>query len=163
MWASIKKFVECLNHNNIFPPIEGSHCPACLQRIDSTTATRLLSFEDYLHNEFHKDAKTALDMWNKSLVKIKELNFSTEPYKAILDEIQGKDERLGLLFYELIDHLSKRAEKILKGDPPFDFFDLNLEPLTRLNSHIKKLEEYENTLLDDIKKAQVISLKNKKF
>ncbi len=163
MWASIKKFVECLNHNNIFPPIEGSHCPACLQRIDSTTATRLLSFEDYLHNEFHKDAKTALDMWNKSLVKIKELNFSTEPYKAILDEIQGKDERLGLLFYELIDHLSKRAEKILKGDPPFDFFDLNLEPLTRLNSYIKKLEEYENTLLDDIKKAQVISFKKQKI
>lgn len=162
MWGSIKKFVECLNHNN-FPPIEGSHCPVCLQRIDGTTATRLLSFEDYLHNEFHQDAKTALDMWNKSLIKIKELNFATEPYKAILDEIQEKDERLGLLFYELIDHLNKRAEKILKDAPIFDFSDLNLEPLIRLNTHIQKLEEFENTLLDDIKKAQAISLKKQRI
>jgi ABC-type proline/glycine betaine transport system ATPase subunit len=163
MWASIKKFVECLNHNNIFPPIEGSHCPTCLQIIDNTTATRLLSFEDYLHNEFHKDASNALDKWNISLLKIKELNFSTEPYKAILDEIQGKDERLGLLFYELIDHLSKRVEKILKNEPIFDFSELNLEPLTRLNNHIQRLEEYENTLSDDTKKAQVISLKKQKI
>lgn len=163
MWTSIKKFVECLNHNNTFPPIEGDHCPTCLQVIDNTTATRLLSFEEYLQNELQKEANKALDNWNVFLLRIRKLNFSTAPYEAILGEIKAKDEHLGLLFYELIDHISVRAKNILKDEPIFDFDDLNLEPLTRLNNHIEKLEEREKTVLDDAKKAQVISLKKQKI
>ena len=163
MWKSIKKFVECLSHNNIFPPIEGNHCPTCLQVIDNTTAERLLSFDEYLQNELQKEANTALENWNASVIKIKKLSFSTAPYEAILSEIKGKDEHLGLLFYELIDQLNERAKKILKDEPIFDFDDLNLESLTRLNNHIQKLEELEKTVLDDAKKTQAISLKKQKI
>lgn len=163
MWKSVKNFVECLNHNNTFPLLEGNHCPTCLQVVDNTTAARLLSFDEYLQNELQKEAKTALENWNASVIKIKKLSFSTVPYEAILNEIKEKDQDLGLLFYDLIDQLNERAKNILKDAPIFDFDDLNLESLTRLNNHIQKLEQLEKTVLNDASKVQAILLKKQKI
>lgn len=161
MWKSVKNFIECLNNN--FPLLEGDHCPTCLQVVDHATAARLLTFDEYLQNELQKEAAIALDNWNAVLKKIKKLNFSKTPYEAILNDIKSKDGAFSLLLYNLIDQLNERAKSILKDIPSFDFDDINLESLTRLNTHILKLEELEKTVLNDDIKIKSILLKKQRI
>lgn len=143
----------------IVPPQEGDHCPTCLQEVNGSTASRLVSFDEYLHSSLQKDADIAVKAWKAELQKVKRLNLSTVPYDAILNEIKEKDEELGKQFDSLLQQLNLRIKALLKDEPEFIECELEIDALTRLNSLIAKLEEIENAVLDDEKKAATIKLK----
>lgn len=163
MWNAVKNFIENLDQDKKFPLLEGDHCPTCLQVIDNTAASRLASFDAYLQNELQKDAASSLINWNKILKKIRDLSFSTVPYDAVLNEIKEKDQELYILFTSLITKLKEKAENILLDIPVFDIEDLKLEALTRLNTHISKLEEIEKSVLDDETKEKTVLIKTQRI
>ncbi|CDT85917.1 AAA family ATPase [Vibrio coralliirubri] len=163
MWNAVKSFFENGEQDQVFPPQEGTNCPTCLQTIDDTTALRLKSFTNYLSSELQKEADTALKNWNTELKNIKDLNFSTNPYDAILNEIREKNIELGAQFDTLLLALKSRAESLAKVTPEFDLHELNTVALIQLTSHLEKLEVLESSVLNDETKALTIKKKQQRI
>lgn len=159
MWQAAKNFIQSIEQSKSFPPREGEHCPTCLQKVDRVTASRLVSFDDYLRNLLQRDADIASKAWDTERTKVKGLSLSTVPYDAILNEIKEKDEELGKQFDSLIQQLNSRVTAILKDEPEFIECELEVDALTKLNALIAKLDEAEKSVLDDEKKAATIKLK----
>lgn len=163
MWQAAKTFIQSMEEPKSFPPKQGEHCPTCLQEVDDATASRLVSFDDYLRSSLQKDADIAAKTWEAELRKVKDLNLSTVPYDAILNEIKEKDEELGKQFDSLLKQLNIRVAALLKDEPEFVKCELDSGALTTLNSLIAKLDVAEKSVLDDEKKAAVIKLKQKRI
>ncbi|WIH19306.1 AAA family ATPase [Photobacterium damselae] len=163
MWQAAKTFIQSMEQPKSFPPKEGESCPTCLQKVDASTASRLVSFDDYLRSSLQKDADTATKAWDEALRKVNGLTLSTAPYDAILNEIKEKDEVLGKQFDSLIQQLSSRVTALLKDVPEFIEDELKIDALTKLNALIAKLEEAEKDVLDDEQKAAAIKLKQQRI
>ncbi|GAB1054321.1 MAG: AAA family ATPase [Shewanella algae] len=159
MWNAAKSFIEGSEQESSFPPKEGDYCPTCLQEINNHTASRMASFEDYIHTTLQKEADSARAAWDTELIQIKSLSLSTAPYDALLNEIKEKDEALGNQFDSLIQTLITRQEGLLKDKPEFAKGEVDVAALTRLSADIKKLEQAENAVLNDESKAAVIKIK----
>ncbi|MFV5383638.1 AAA family ATPase [Acinetobacter junii] len=160
MMNAVKSFIENSDSYKNDTLQIGDACPTCLQELDINSVSRLELFDSYLQSELQKDSSIASKNWEIELGKIRVLNFSIEPYKAILAEINEKDNSLGLLFYNLIDALKERGDNLLQDQPVFGLSEIEVEALTRLNMHIKKLEEAEKLVLDDEGKLILIQNKN---
>lgn len=163
MWKAVKIFIQTPEMENNFPPIEGDNCPTCLQDIDATSASRLKSFDEYLKSALQKEADKSLKIWKDELKKIQELNFSTTPYIAILDEIKEKDPELRGMFDTLITSLTKISEAFSVDQPIFEIDTIDMSSLKRLNTHIAKLEEAENSVLNNETKTAAIASKNSRI
>lgn len=163
MWRAAKTFIQSMEQSKSFPPKAGEHCPTCLQEIDILTESRLVSFDDYLRSSLQKDADIAVKAWKVELKKIKELNLSTVPYDAILNEIKDKDEELGNQFDSLIQEFNSRVLALLKDEPEFIKYELEFEALTKLNALVAKLDDAEKAVFDDVQKAATIKLKQQRI
>ncbi|MEZ8114344.1 AAA family ATPase [Vibrio splendidus] len=163
MWQAAKTFIQGMEQSKSFPPKEGENCPACLQKIDASTAVRLVSFDDYLRSSLQKDADLAAKTWDVDLRKVKALDLNTAPYDAILNEIKEKDNVLGNQFDALIQQLISKVTKMLKDEPEFLEGELEIVALTKLNTLIRRLEEAEKAVQDDEQKAATIKLKQQRI
>ncbi|MEZ8347477.1 AAA family ATPase [Vibrio splendidus] len=163
MWQAAKTFIQGMEQSKSFPPIEGENCPTCLQKIDASTAVRLVSFDDYLRSSLQKDADLAAKTWDVDLRKVKDLDLNTAPYDAILNEIKEKDNVLGNQFDALIQQLISKVTKMLKDEPEFLEGELEIVALTKLNTLIRRLEEAEKAVQDDEQKAATIKLKQQRI
>jgi energy-coupling factor transporter ATP-binding protein EcfA2 len=161
MWRAVESFLGDDYSEVNFPLKEGDHCPTCLQLVDSTSATRQASFNDYLQSQLQKEAEDALINWNANRKTLNKLGFSTEPYTAILTEIETNSAELKTLFDDMITSLSVRTSNILSDEPKFDCDEVNLRALTWLNLQINALSENEKAVQDDAVKALIIT--NKKL
>lgn len=163
MWQAAKTFIQGMEQSKSFPPKEGENCPTCLQKIDASTAVRLVSFDDYLRSSLQKDADLAAKTWDVDLRKVKALDLNTTPYDAILNEIKEKDNVLGNQFDALIQQLISKVTKMLKDEPEFLEGELEIVALTKLNTLIRRLEEAEKAVQDDEQKAATIKLKQQRI
>ncbi|MEZ9347441.1 AAA family ATPase [Vibrio splendidus] len=163
MWQAAKTFIQGMEQSKSFPPKEGENCPTCLQKIDASTAVRLVSFDDYLRSSLQKDADLAAKTWDVDLKKVKALDLNTAPYDAILNEIKEKDNVLGNQFDALIQQLISKVTKMLKDEPEFLEGELEIVALTKLNTLIRRLEEAEKAVQDDEQKAATIKLKQQRI
>lgn len=163
MWQAAKTFIQGMEQSKSFPPKEGENCPTCLQKIDASTAVRLVSFDDYLRSSLQKDADLAAKTWDVDLRKVKALDLNTAPYDAILNEIKEKDNVLGNQFDALIQQLISKVTKMLKDEPEFLEGELEIVALTKLNTLIRRLEEAEKAVQDDEQKAATIKLKQQRI
>lgn len=160
MMNAVKSFIENSDSYKNNTLLVGDACPTCLQELDIKAVSQLELFDNYLKSELQKKSSIANKNWEIELAKIRILNFSIEPYKAILEEINEKDNSLGQLFYNLIDALKDRAANLLQDQPVFRGSEIEVEALTRLNKHIKMIEEAEKLVLDDEGKLILIQNKN---
>jgi len=163
MLNAVKKFIENSEEYLQFPPKEGDYCPTCLNSLDSLSISRLSSFNIYLNSEVQKEAEHAESKWKSEIDKINKLNFSLEPYSAILEKIRNKNND----FYEsillLIHKLKEEKNKLLMDIPLIEINELDTDVLKRLDVYITALEEREKSVKDDDTKNSAIILKKKRI
>lgn len=156
MWQHVENFIKNNDQGASFPPVEGDTCPTCLQPVSQVAATRLSLFQNYLNDKSQREANKANSVYNKSIEKIKIIQFDLSPYNGIIQELRNSKPEVIAGLDSLLIQLSYRLNSILSDQPSFKQNPLTLRVPIWLNAQVDSCIENIKTFKDNASLSTLI-------
>ncbi len=160
LWSAAKTFIENEPNSPNFPPIQGEHCPLCLQEISGNSSERLSSLNKFLADNAAKEAKNAHDLMNNAQRMISSQNLSLEDYQAALDELNKLKPGIRERIIDLFSTLSERQKTFTASSKLPDLQSiLDISSLIDVNTILKNLDEQMESVKTNTDLAELIKKK----
>jgi len=159
LWKAAKEFLIIQPNPASFPSKVNDNCPLCLQKIDSTSAERLMSFQNYISDSAAKDAAEAKLKLKQQKDKVDELIIDISPYSGVLSEFNSDENQLETKINSFINELKKRKEKFLNVTLPVSIESLNSSSIDECKDIVINIDEEIEQLKDDATQANLITKK----
>lgn len=142
-------------------------CPLCQNELQKSGSSRLHIFHEFVQQKVEQEAKTAQEIVDGELAKLRQVDLNLLIDKALKEELTAHDPELGNLCTEIQTYLTdRRKTMVIAASPGGDWanvvakFESPVDALTTLKAELEAEAARLEATMDEEAKAKMILLRD---